>query len=155
VLHAVVLLHVPFTHCSPILQAAQVAPFVPQNAGSLPPLQVVPEQQPTQFVGVQVVVHACETHVWVPVHATQAAPALPHALVWVPAWQMSPWQHPVGQEVVVQVHLWLEQAWLVPQLLHAAPPVPQAVFAVPVWHLPAESQQPVAQFVAVHPVGAA
>jgi hypothetical protein len=105
VLHVAVLLQVPFTHCSPVLQAEQVVPFFPQNAGSLPPLQVVPEQHPTQFVAVQVVAQACETHVWVPVHATHAAPLLPHALARVPAWQMSPWQHPVGQEVVVQVHL--------------------------------------------------
>ena len=104
-LHAAVLLHVPFTHCSPVLQAAHAAPFFPQAVGSLPPLQVVPEQQPTQFVGVQVVVQACDAQVWVPVHAMHATPPLPHAAVCVPAWQMSPWQHPVEQEVVVHVHL--------------------------------------------------
>jgi hypothetical protein len=80
------LLQVPLMHCSPVLQTAQVPPFLPQAEVELPPLQVLPEQQPTQVVGPQVVEQAWETHFSVPLQTLHAAPPLPHALCCVPDW---------------------------------------------------------------------
>jgi hypothetical protein len=149
------LLQVPFTQDSPLLQTAQVAPFLPQAAGSLPPLQTLFRQQPTQVVGPQLVLHCLETHFAVPLQTWQRAPPVPQAASRFPDWHWSPWQQPSGQEAVVQVHFCEEQAWLVPQLLHAPPPVPQRVLLVPGWHLPVLSQQPVAQLVGPQLVGTA
>ena len=68
----------------PVLQVAQAAPFFPQAVGSLPPLQVLLAQQPTQVVGSQVVAQLPDTHLSVPLQTLQAAPPVPQAVCSVP-----------------------------------------------------------------------
>jgi len=86
-LQVAVLLQVPFTHASPalVLQTAQVPPFLPHAAGSLPPLHTLFWQQPTQVVDPHVDEQACVTHLSVPEQTLQAAPPFPQAAFCVPA----------------------------------------------------------------------
>jgi len=138
----VALLQVPLTHCWSPVQAAHSWPLVPQAATSLPPLQTLFSQQPTQVVGPQVVLHAWSTHLSAPEQTAHWAPFLPQADCWAPDMHMSPWQQPSGHEAAVQVQSPLTQARPVPQALHAPPPVPQRSATSPGWQVPCESQQP-------------
>jgi len=78
-LHVVELLHVPLTHCWSPVHAEQAWPFVPQADTSLPPLQTLFSQQPTQEVGPHVELQAPDTHLSVPVQTLHWAPSLPQA----------------------------------------------------------------------------
>jgi hypothetical protein len=89
----------------------------------------VPElQHPAHEVPPQL--QAPPLHDCPPAHIPQTFPADPQAL---PDWfavsrQVSPWQHPFGQEPDVHVHVpEPTQAWLAPHAPHAAPPAPHFV----------------------------
>jgi hypothetical protein len=146
--------HPPDMQESPGGQARHALPPLP-HAVVLVPVSHVPEasQHP---VGQVVSSHGAVLQVPAvqaspDAHVTHAAPPVPHSLVVEPDSQKpSVSQQPFAQ--VVASHAGPVQAPPVQVSrdghgTHAAPPVPQAVSPVPGSHLPALSQQPVAQFV--------
>jgi hypothetical protein len=95
-------------------QEAQAPPFFPHAEVLVPPLQVVPAQQPAQSpnghvpphpseafahlpvqLGVQIVWHTPLEHTWFAPHVEHVPPFFPQAAVLVPPLQVVPAQQPV------------------------------------------------------------
>ena len=148
----------------------QPPPPEPQFADVLPPLQLVPLQQPLHLLlgqvlpqpsaapwhlplqlGVQLVVQVPLLQTLPLAHLTQAPPDLPQSPLLVPGWQRLPSQQPLQlllSHFVVFLHAPLSQvpplAW---QSRQAEPALPQAVsLIVSVHDVPA--QQPLQSFLA-------
>jgi len=102
-LHAEASLQVPYMQSWPVAHAWQALPLAPHAVLSLPLLQTLFSQQPTQFLSLQSALHAPPTHLSVPLHTAHAAPAAPHAACCAPDMHASPWQQPLAQDAAVQV----------------------------------------------------
>jgi hypothetical protein len=124
-------LQIPLVQLSKVPHALHAMPEVPQNAASLPDLQVLPSQQPLrQDCHEQPAVQLPLRHWSDPLHCWQVAPFTPHEVVRCPGLQKSPSQQPV-QELAVQEQVWFTHSWLEPQTAQAWPPVPQAGAVLP------------------------
>ncbi len=86
----------------------QAAPPPPQAAKE-PVVHVDPEQQPEQFVGLQLL-QTPPPQGPVP-QSWHMAPPLPHEAAAVPGKQVVPEQHPVGHDVASQTHAPVKQRW--------------------------------------------
>jgi hypothetical protein len=163
--HGGVATQVPALQVELAPHALQAAPPLPHAASDVMSTQALPWQQPAQLAGLHVGVWQVPApeQVWpFPAQLAHWLPARPHAVSSPPPTHTSPMQQPLqfaGPQAGMPTQMGVPpseplQVWpRMAQSSHMTPPMPQAVLLLPPCWQRLPTQQPSAQFCALHSEG--